>query len=427
MLKKSVSLLLVVGSLVAYCGSLAAQGMVNDGFKIASTDWPWWRGPSRNGIADTNQTPPLTWSESENIQWKSPIPGRGYGSPIVFSDKVVLATSDEKSGSQSVVCLDRKSGKKLWITEVHSSGGMRKNSKSTSASITPAWDGERIIVNFANSDTLIASALDTSGKKLWQTEISKYVEHQGYGSSPTVYQSLVFINSDNKGGGAIAALDRKSGSIVWRRDRPTKPNYPTPTVLNVAGRDQLIVVGCDQTVSLDPLTGKTLWEVEGATTECVTSTVTDGLRVFTSGGYPKNHVSAVRADGSAVVEWENSERVYVPSMLLRDGFLYAVLDAGIAKCWRSENGQEMWKGRLGGTFSASPVLVGNRIFATNEAGETFILSANPESFELLGSNKLGDEVLSTPTYVDNRVFYRASLSESGNRQEYLFCIGKTIP
>jgi outer membrane protein assembly factor BamB len=402
-----------------------ADQPVSDGFKIAKTDWPWWRGPSRNGQASSDQRPPQQWSETENIAWKSPIAGRGYGSPIVFGDRVVLVTSDEKQGSQSVVCLDRKSGKLLWTSVIHESGGMRKNEKSTSASTTPAWDGERLIVNFANSDSLIATAIDLNGKKLWQREISKYVEHQGYGSSPTVYQNLVFINSDNKGGGAIAALDRRSGEIVWKRDRPAKPNYPSPTVLNVAGRDQLIVIGCDQTLSLDPLTGNTLWEVEGATTECVTSTVTDGQRIFTSGGYPKNHISAVRADGSAKVEWENGERVYVPSLLCRDGYLFGVLDAGIAACWKSDSGKELWKGRLGGTFSASPILVGDVIYATNESGETFLYRASNEKFELLQKNTLGEEVLATPVIAGSQIFYRATIMEEGKRQEYLFCIGKS--
>ncbi len=396
---------------------------VSDGYQIAETDWPWWRGPSRDGQASRNQKPPLTWSESENILWKAPIAGRGYGSPIVFGDKIVLATSDESTGSQSVVCLDRSSGKQLWSTIVHPTGGMRKNSKSTAASTTPAWDGKHIIVNFANSDAVYATALTIEGKIQWQTMISKYVEHQGYGSSPTLYQSLVFINADNKGGGAVAALNRTDGKIVWKRDRATKPNYSSPTVLNTAGRDQLIMIGCDQVVSYDPLTGNTLWEVDGATTECVTSTVTDGIRIFTSGGYPKNHISAVRTDGTNKLDWEIFERVYVPSLLCTDGYLFGVLDAGVAACWKADTGKEQWKGRLGGTFSASPVQIGEQIFATNEAGETFVFRASPREFELLAKNKLGEDVLASPVFVGSRIYYRASIPTDGKRQEFLFCIG----
>lgn len=425
-----ISLALISGALTCSADEKAVKAKlefesVSDGFQIAETDWPWWRGPSRDGQASRNQNPSLTWSESENILWKAPIAGRGYGSPIVFGDKVALTTSDESIGSQSVVCLDRSTGKQLWSTVVHPSGGMRKNSKSTAASTTPAWDGKQLIVNFANSDAVYATALTIEGKIQWQTLISKYVEHQGYGSSPTLYQSLVLINADNKGGGAVAALNRTDGKIVWKRDRATKPNYASPTVLNSAGRDQLIMIGCDQVVSYDPLTGNTLWELDGATTECVTSTVTDGLRIFTSGGYPKNHVSAVRTDGSNKLDWEISERVYVPSLLFSDGYLYGVLDAGVAACWKSETGKEQWKGRLGGTFSASPVQLGERIFATNEAGETFVFRASPKEFELLAKNKLGEDVLSTPVFVASHIYYRASIPTDGKRQEFLFCIGNT--
>lgn len=400
---------------------------LDDGIAVKETDWPWWRGPNRNGEANPNQTPPLMWSENQNIVWKTPISGRGYGSAIVVGDKVLVQTADEALDTQSVVCLDRNSGTKHWETAVHKGGGMRKNKKSTAASSTPACDGERIFVNFANSDSVFTTALDLSGKQLWQREISKYVIHQGYGSSPSLYQSLVIASADNKGGGAIAALDRRNGEIVWRRDRPAKPNYPSPILLNIGGTDQIVMTGCDQVVSLEPSTGKTLWELDGATTECVTSTITDGVRIFTSGGYPKNHVAAIRADGSGKVEWENQDRVYVPSLLHRNGYLYGILDAGIAVCWKSDSGQEMWKARLGGTFSASPVMMADKIFATNEAGETFIFRVDSEKFEELGKNQLGDEVLATPTIAGNRIYYRASEAGASQRQEYLYCIGAKAP
>lgn len=402
---------------------LKADDRVQDGFQISESDWPWWRGPKRDGVASGSQILPTKWSKDENIVWKTPIEGRGYGSVIAVGDKIIFETSNETTGSQSVIALNRVSGDPIWTTTVHATGGMRKNSKSTSASSTPACDGKRIYVNFANSDSVFLTCLDLTGKQLWQKEISKYVEHQGYGSSPAIYQSLVIVNADNKGGGAIVALDRENGQEVWRRQRPIKPNYPSPIVLRAAGRDQLFMTGCDLVTSLDPMTGATLWEAPGATTECVTSTVTDGVRIFTSGGYPKNHISAVRADGSSKLDWETKDRVYVPSLLFREGYLYGVLDAGVAACWRADTGEEIWKSRLGGTFSASPTLVGETIYATNETGETFIFRASPKAFELIAKNQLGEEVLATPVFVGNRIYYRANLPQEGARQEFLICIG----
>lgn len=397
---------------------------LKDGFQFPATDWPWWRGISRNGEASSNQSPPTEWSETKNILWKSPIMGRGYGSPCLVGDRIFLQTSLESNGAQWVICLNRATGIEEWKTLVHASGGMKKNNKSTAASSTPACDGQRIFVNFPNQGALFTTALDLTGKQLWQSKISDYVEHQGYGASPALYQSLVIVNADNKGGGAITALDRSTGTMIWTRERPKLPNYPSPILMHVAGRDQMVMTGCDKITSLDPMTGNTIWEIEGATTECVTSTVTDGTRIFTSGGYPKNHMSAVLADGSGKVVWQNDTRVYVPSLLVRQNHLFGVLDAGIASCWKSDTGQELWKQRLGGTFSASPVLVGDLIFATNESGDTFIFKASTLAYEQIAKNHLGEEVLATPVICDSRIYYRATQAIDGMRQEFLFCIGQ---
>lgn len=403
----------------------AEPTQVDDGFEVREQDWPWWRGPARNGTAHSEQSPPMKFNPTENLVWKAEVPGRGYGSPIVYGGRVLLATADEESGSQSVMCFDRASGEVMWHTPVHASGGMRKNNKATLASSTPACDGQLVFINFPNDDALITSALTLDGELAWQRRISSYVVHQGYGSSPALYQNLVIVSADNKGGGAVAALERSSGEVVWKRERPQKPNYPSPILLHAAGNDQLVMVGCDQVVSYDPLTGETNWETEGATTECVTSTLTDGKLVFTSGGYPENHMSAIHADGSGKLAWKNDSRLYVPSLVTKDGYLYGVLDAGIAVCWEAATGKEMWKARVGGTFSSSPVVLRDLIFISNEAGELFIFKASPDDFELVAKNQIGDEVFATPAIVDGQIFHRvAHRSSDGQRQEMLYCFGK---
>lgn len=392
---------------------------------VGAADWPWWRGPTRNGIAAANQKPPSKWSATANVLWKTPVPGRGHGSPTVVGDQVFLATADHERSTQSVLCFHRETGKLLWQTEVHRGGFERNgNSKSSLASSSVACDGQRVFINFLHKGAIWTTALGRDGKQQWQTKVSDYVLHQGFGSSPAVFKSLVLVSADNKGGGLIAGLDRATGKVVWKQDRPKFPNYASPIVLNVAGREQLLMTGCDLVAGFEPLTGKKLWEIAGSTTECVTSTVTDGQLIFTSGGYPKNHVSAVRADGSGKVVWQNGTRVYVPSMLVRDGHLYAITDAGAAVCWKCDTGKEVWKGRLGGTFSASPVLVGDRIFAVNESGRTFIFKATPEAFEILAENQLGDEVLATPAICGNRIYLRVAVQVQRQRQEVLYCIGQ---
>ena len=407
------------------CIPLVTESARGESFpNVSADDWPWWRGPQRNGIANEQSAPPTMWSDTRNVVWKVKVPGRGHGSPTVVGDAVYLAVADRERDLQAVICHDRNTGEPRWETVVHRGGLMKKNEKASQASSSIACDGEALYITFLNDGAVYTTALTLDGRQLWQRKISDYIIHQGYASSPALYDELVIVSADNKGGGAIAALHRKDGSVVWRRERPAKPNYPSPVIVHAGGRDQLIFTGCDLVTSLSPLTGETYWEVPGSTTECVTSTVTDGERVFTSGGYPRNHLSAVRADGSGKLEWENNDRIYVPSMLIRDGVLYAVLDAGVAACWRTDTGEELWKARLGGTFSASPVMVGDLIYVANEAGETFIYKANPKRFELVAKNKLGDEVFATQSICGGRIYTRVAFLEDGRRQEYLYCLAR---
>jgi outer membrane protein assembly factor BamB len=425
--------LLLAFALIGVSYSLAAPPRAEEPRKepeaeritVTATDWPWWRGPNRNGVADAKQKPLLKWSETENVLWKSPLPGRGHGSPTVVGDQVFLAAADPETETQSVLCFSRQTGKQLWQTEVHRGSFEKKgNAKSSLASATAACDGQRVFINFLHAGAVWTTALSRDGKLLWQTKITDFVIHQGFGSSPAVYQSLVIVSADNKGTGLLAGLERASGKIVWKQERPAVPNYASPIILKVAGSEQVLMTGCDLVAGFEPLTGKKLWEIKGSTTECVTSTVTDGQLLFTTGGYPKNHMSAVRADGSGKIVWENNTRVYVPSLLVQDGYLYGVLDNGVAVCWKCDTGKEIWRGRLGGTFSASPVLVGELIFATNEAGKTFLFKATPDGFNLVAENQLGDEVFATPTICGDRIYMRVATHNKGQRQEMLVCLGK---
>lgn len=397
--------------------------------KISEDDWPCWRGPAGDGIAHSRQSPPTSWDDDKNIVWKTPIPGKGHGSVTVLGDLVYVTTADLERDVQSIVACDRKTGKVKFETVVHkgglkTKGNKKQNKKASLASTTIATDGTQLFVNFLNNEAVWTSALTLSGEMIWQKEISNYVVHQGYGSSPLLYKDLVIVSADNKGGGMIKALKKSNGDVVWKRARPKKPNYPSPTLVDAAGKVQLVFIGCDLVTSLDPMTGKQNWEVAGATTECVSTTVTDGTHIYTSGGYPKNHISAVKADGSGTVVWENKSRVYVPSMLCKNGYLFAVLDAGVAACFDSSTGEEKWKARLGGNFSGSPILVGDHIYATSEKGETTIFKADPEKFTKVARNKISGNVLSTFAICGSRIYARAAFEQNGKRQEFVLCIGK---
>ena len=389
-----------------------------------SDDWPGWRGPTRDGQAAEGQRVPLTWSETQNVVWRAAIRGRGHSSPTVAGDRVYLSTADAATNEQLVVCLDRATGKMVWETVVHRGKLDQAGHRNTSqASSTVAADGDRLYVNFLNDKAVYTSALDASGKIVWQQRVSDFVTHQGFGASPVVHESVVLVTADHKGGGRHAALDKRSGKIVWQHERPRIANYSSPALVKAAGKTQMVVAGCNLIASYDPLTGKKLWEMEGSTEETVVTAVTDGSRIFASGGYPKNHVVAVEADGSGRVAWQNGARIYVPSMLVRDGHIFALFDAGQAVCWKSDTGDEVWREKVDKDFYASPVMVGTRIYATSLRGVTSVFEATPQAFKLLAQNQLGDEAFASPAICGDRIYLR-SAKKGDARQEYLWCIGE---
>jgi len=405
---------LVIGSAVL---SLAAGAATPVG------DWPAWRGPTRDGHAAAGQTVPVKWSETENVVWRAPVRGKGHGSPTVVGNRIYLATADAATQEQLVLAFDRATGKPVWETVIHrgplDTGGHRNTSQ---ASATVAWDGERLYINFFNNKAVHTTALDAAGKILWQTRVADFVMHQGFGASPVVHEGVVLVTADHRGGGRIAGLDRKTGKILWEQERPKIANYASPALVTAAGRTQVVVAGCNLVASFDPLTGKKLWEFEGSTEETVVTAVTDGSRIFAGGGYPKNHVMAMEADGSGKIAWQNSARVYVPTMLVKDGFVYAVQDAGTVVCWKADTGEEKWREKVDKDFYASPVMVGDRIYVTSLAGVTSVFEATPTSFKLLAQNRLGTEALATPAICGGRVYLRHA-QKGDTRQEFLWCIG----
>lgn len=396
---------------------------------LVANDWLSWRGPAGTGVADGNQDPPI---KLDKPKWSVDMQGRSHGSIVAKGDRIFfnIAMEKEKMGDEVIsaqfcVCLNRKTGDPVWATQIFSDGLDQKlNKKATWASTTPALDDDRIYVNFLNGTTVSTTALDYDGHFVWQTDICEYKVHQGYGSSPFLYKDLVIVAADNKLGGVICGLERKTGLTVWIDERAKEPNYPSPVVLNVCGKDQLIMTGTGKVTGYNPESGAKFWEIDGSTVECVSTSVTDGTRIFTSGGYPKNHVSAVMADGSGKVVWRLPNKVYVPSMLVKDGNLFAVMDAGVAVCWDCETGEEKWKARLGGNFTASPILVGDRIYAANESGTVFVFKADPEKFELLAESKIADEIYATPTICGSEIFLRVVFNEGETRREKIVCYGK---
>jgi hypothetical protein len=257
--------------------------------------------------------------------------------------------------------------------------------------------------------------VDRDGEIVWQTQAGPFKSQHGFGSSPVLYKSLVIVAGDNSAAGFLAALDRGTGDIVWRVRRQNKPSYATPIIADVAGHTQLLLSGQDSIVSYNPDNGQVLWTSDGPASTTANTMVWNEQLVFASGGYPQNNVMAIRADGSAEVVWQKRIKDYVPSLLLVEDRLYVIQDDGILRCLKADSGDQLWTKRLGGNFSASPVLAGGNIYVPNEQGTTFVFSSRPE-FELIAENDLADGGFASPVIVGGKIFLRTN--------HRLYCIGQ---
>jgi len=384
-------------------------------------DWPWWRGTNRTNHA-LGVTPPTQWDQSHNVFWRADVPGRGHASPILWGERIFVATADEQSQQQSLVCYDRATGTQQWQKSLHKGPWPAIHAKNSHASPTPATDGHAVYTAFALTDAIWVTAVDLSGEILWQQEAGPFLAPHGYGSSPVIYKSFVIVQSDNKNGGFLAALDRKTGAIMWRVRRARNDSYGTPIIGHVAGKDQLLTSGQDLTISYDPNTGEELWRCNGPSEATANTIAFQDNLVISSGGYPEQNVMAIRANGSGDVTethiaWQANFKMYVPSALIIKDRVLATGDAGVCVLYNLADGDELWKQRIasGGGFSASPVLVEDLIYVPDEKGVVHVLRVGEEKLEKVATNDLDDGGMASPVIAGGRLYLRTAHS--------LFCIG----
>ncbi len=398
-----------------------------------SEDWLQWRGPSGNNHAPTDASAPTEWSETEGLAWATPLPGRGHSSPTLVGNRIYLTTADLAAETQSLLVVDRSTGRLLKSSLAHQGGlPSRIHGNNSHASPTVASDGQRVFALFCNEDAAWVTAFDLDGNRLWQQRAIGFAPQQyefGFGSSPVVVDDLVIVTSEYDGReSGIVALAAASGKRRWLANRPNQLSYSSPARLSVAGKTQLLISGNYLLASYDATSGRSLWSVQGSTQATCGTMVWDdstGL-AYASGGYPEPFTLGVKLAGDHAIVWRNNVKCYEQSLLAHAGFVYGIADSGVAYCWRGTDGKEMWKSRLGrgGGYSASPLLVGGNLYVTSERGTTYVIRATPDRFDLLAENQLGNSAFATPTPGDGRLYHRFARDEHGRRQEYLVAIGQ---
>ncbi len=420
----SFSFLAPVFVMMAFCGMVPAAPALAD-------TWTCWRGAAGMNHAEEDSRAPTKWDfeTGENIAWKTKIPGRGHSTPVVLEDSVFLTTAEPQQQTQSLLEIDRQTGRLVNQWLIHK-GTLPKeiHSNNSHASPTPAFDGEAMLVVFHTNDAIMLSRVTLDGRILWQKRVAEFLPKRfqfGYGASPLIEGDLVIVAAEYDGkDSGLYAFDRQTGAQIWKVSRPSNLNFASPIAATIAGQRQILLAGASRMAAYDPVTGKTLWSVEESTEAICGTMVWDDRRVMVGGGHPGSGIWCVSGDGTQKHLWNNGAKCYEQSLLAIRNFVFGITDGGVAYCWRSNDGQEMWKNRLfSGRISASPLLVGDHLYIANESGTLFVVSAIPDRFELISSIQTGDSIFASPVVVDNQLFLRTGVGVEMDRQEYLLAIG----
>jgi outer membrane protein assembly factor BamB len=398
----------------------------------ARADWPEFRGPLGNGYVAVSNDPvgeiPLTWSESQNIRWKTPIPFRGWSTPVVMGGQIWLTTATEDGHDFFVICVDSKTGKILRNNKVFHCDSPEPLGNNVNCYATPsaAIEPGHVYVHFGTYGT---ACLDTkTGNVIWQRDDLHCRHYRGPSSSVVLFEHLVILTFDGVDVQYTVALDKQNGQNVWKTDRDVQWNdqdvtgkspreaqlildgdrrkaHSTPLVFrDAAGRPQLLSVGAKSAFAYDPRTGHELWRVRFDDFSVAPRTLyQDGIAYLVT-GLTHPELWAVHTDGSGDVTdthvlWRLKSRVSkTASPVLVDNLIYMVSDDGILNCIDAATGTPVWSHRLGGRFAASPIYVGSatpRIYFCDEDGQTTVIKPG-RKFEQLAANTLEDGCMASP-------------------------------
>jgi outer membrane protein assembly factor BamB len=393
-------------------GGLLFFAVLGQIHSASAQEWTRFRGPNGTGHGDATGLP-AEWSESD-YNWKITLPGVGHSSPVLWGDRMFITSAIEDTAQRIVMCINAQTGEMLWERRYDSSVHV-KHLRNSFASCTPAVDDERLYFCWSTPEEYTLVALTHDGQDAWQRNLGPYVSQHSSGVSPIVYEDMVILSNDQDGESFLIAVDRRTGETRWQTPRTSdRVSYATPCVLAREGLpDQLIFeCGAHGVSGIDPKTGQTAWELKVFSQRTVASPViAGGLIIGICGsGAGGNYVVAVRPggpDGTAPEEaWKLTDASpYVPTPIVHDDLVYLWSDKGIVTCVRAADGSVVWRERIGGNFSGSPILVDGKIYCISEEGEVVVLAAS-DKYELLGRNPLGDPSRATPSVAGGKLFLR---------------------
>ncbi len=415
----------------------------------AAGNWPQYRGPQARGV-DDSKAAPIRWNveTGENVLWQTPVPGLGHAAPIVWNDRVYVATavsgtnaelkvglygdieSADDNGPQQwrLLALDRATGKVAWnILARESAPKVRRHPKASHCNSTPATDGGRIVAIFGSEGLF---CFDLAGNPLWQKDLGPmdagYFDvpsaQWGFASSPVIHEGRVIVQCDVQKGSFLAAFDVQDGRELWRTPRQDVPTWGTPTVVETPGRKQIVVNGWHHIGGYEFATGRELWKLDGGGDIPVpTPILAHGLIIQTSAHGKFRPLRAIRPDATgditpgnpgetnASIAWAHPRQGnYMQTPIAVGDFVYGCFDVGVLGCFEARTGAIRFSERLssvGQGYTASPVSDGRHLFLPAETGTVFVVPAT-DRFRLAAENAMGEPVMATPALCDGVLFIR---------------------
>jgi outer membrane protein assembly factor BamB len=411
-------------------------------------NWPQWRGPSGSGVSPDKGVR-VEWSNDKNIAWRAELGGLGVSSPIVWSQKVFVTYQTgtgglrqgrhpsfvqegnpadlgetplggaraEKKDSRitfAVAAYDANDGRNLWRYSLDAEGELPDvHEKRNLATSSPATDGSHVYSWFSNGQLV---ALDLDGKLAWKRHIGKdYAPFEldwGHSSSPVVYRDRLILLCYHKNSSYLLALDKKTGKELWKVDRGADlKSYSTPLVIEPPQGAEIVVNSSENVEAFDPMTGKSLWKFIEPTRFAVPMPVYQDGVLYISRGYRSGPYMALKAGQRGELTkdkllWHSETGApYTSSLVYTNGLLFMATEMGIVTCLDAKTGERVWRERLGGIYSASPVAADGHVYLFGESGETLVLKASRKP-ELVARNKVNLRILGSPAFSGGRIFLR---------------------
>jgi len=383
-------------------------------------NWPSWRGPNGDGTSiETNI--PTQWDSITNVLWKSPVPGIGHSSPIVWEDKLFTVTALPETREKVLLCYDCKNGKLLWQKSILKNAFENKHKDNSYASGTPVTDGNLVYVSVLDGQDVVVAAYDFTGKQIWVKRPGTFFSPHGYSCSPVLFEDKVIINGVSKGDSFVAALSQKDGKIIWKimHDKPSH-SFSTPIFREMAGKMQMIFCGNMEISSLNPNDGSRYWYVKGPSEDYCSSPVFNektGL-LLVSSAWPQRKLLAIRPDGQGDVTgthvvWQSIDGAYyVPSPVCTDDYLLTTMTNGQVYCFETATGKIVWMENLGKQYSSS-VLANGLVYMPNDEGVITVIKPGP-TFEYVAKNSIGERMNASPAISNGKIYIRG--------YKHLFCI-----